>query len=180
MFHRHRLIVTLVAAFYCNALADAQCEYDVTVIQPPPCSFWGPPTTYGRGINEMGHVAGSRWQCGSLWTNDAAFLWTPESGIGGMNLARRIQPDRAPDPSRDGLLDQHLWLSSPVEREPPIKSHVGRRGLGLDRRLLTHLGDNIAGIRDGDFASIFQDDHRVSRGDARHLAPPLIPGVLVD
>ena len=70
----------------CCALAGArqshaQCEYEVTLIQPLPCPFFGPPPTYGRGINELGQIAGSRFLCGNGWGDDGAFLWTPETGI---------------------------------------------------------------------------------------------------
>lgn len=64
-----------------SAGSYAQCEYDVTVIQPPQCPIWGPPPTFGLGLNELGEVVGARWQCGSSWTDDAAFLWTAESGL---------------------------------------------------------------------------------------------------
>ncbi len=86
MLHRHRLIVTLVAAFSCSVGADAQCEYNVTFIQPPPCPFFGPPATFGYGINELRQIAGSHWQCGNSWGDDAAFFWTAESGIGILNM----------------------------------------------------------------------------------------------
>lgn len=64
-----------------SAGSYAQCEYDVTVIQPPQCPIWGPPPTFGLGLNELGEVVGARWQCGTSWTDDAAFLWTAESGL---------------------------------------------------------------------------------------------------
>ena len=81
MLHRHCVIVTVVAAVSCGTQADAQCEYDVTVIKPPECPLFGAPPTHGRGINELGHIAGSRFLCGSGWGDHAAFLWTAETGI---------------------------------------------------------------------------------------------------
>ena len=60
--------------------SHAQCEYAVTVIKPPECQIFGAPPTFGRGINELGQIAGSHWQCDS-WGDDAAFLWTAETGI---------------------------------------------------------------------------------------------------
>ena len=61
--------------------SQAQCEYAVTVIRPAECPFFGPPPTFGNGINELGDVAGAHWQCGNSWTDDTAFLWTAEIGM---------------------------------------------------------------------------------------------------
>jgi probable HAF family extracellular repeat protein len=57
----------------------AQCEYEVTVIQHPPCGIFGPPNTTGYGLNELGHVVGDHESCDS--TYDEAFVWTPESDL---------------------------------------------------------------------------------------------------
>ena len=66
---------------FAQGQSQAQCEYEATVIQPPTCPLFGHPPTDGFGLNELGHVVGARWQCGSSWGDDAAFLWTTESGI---------------------------------------------------------------------------------------------------
>ena len=54
--------------------ADAQCRYDVTMIQQD-CAV---ATTIGLGLNELGHVVG-HFAC--LGQDEQAFLWTPESGV---------------------------------------------------------------------------------------------------
>ena len=71
----------LCLLFFALGQSHAQCEYSVTVIKPPECPFFGAPPTYGRGINELGQIAGSRFLCGNGWGNFGAILWTPETGI---------------------------------------------------------------------------------------------------
>ena len=71
----------LCLLFFALGQSHAQCEYAVTVIKAPECPIFGPPPIHGRGINELGQIAGSRSLCGSSFGDDAAFLWTAESGI---------------------------------------------------------------------------------------------------
>ena len=66
---------------FAHGQSHAQCEYEATVIQPPTCPLFGHPPIGGVGLNERGQVVGDRGQCGSSWGDDAAFVWTPESGI---------------------------------------------------------------------------------------------------
>ncbi len=48
--------------------AQAQCQYDVTVIQAPVCPapLAEPPATFGRGLNDLGQVVGYHRQCDEL------------------------------------------------------------------------------------------------------------------
>lgn len=59
--------------------AQAQCEYEATVIQPAPCPIFGIVNLWARGVSNAGHVVGWRWNC-SL-NDDIAFLWTPQGGM---------------------------------------------------------------------------------------------------
>ncbi len=62
-------------------VASGQCQYQVTVIQAPECAIFGFPPTFGRGMNNLGHVVGYHRDCGFLAASDDAFVWTPESGL---------------------------------------------------------------------------------------------------
>ena len=45
--------------------AQAQCQYEVTIIQAPDCPWPFPPApTIGTGINDLGHVVGYYNHCG--------------------------------------------------------------------------------------------------------------------
>ena len=79
------LAVALLGFFFSGALVGsgrsyAQCDYEVTVIQPPPCKFFQVRPTFGLGLNDAGDVAGYHWDC-SLESWDQAFVWTPDSGL---------------------------------------------------------------------------------------------------
>ena len=81
---RRRVITwsVIAAALVGGALpnpADAQCEYEVTIIQAPDCPPFGPQATIGTGINALGHVVGYHCQC--ICGSNSAFVWTPESGL---------------------------------------------------------------------------------------------------
>ncbi len=77
MLHRHRLIVTLVAAFSCSARADAQCDYGATPIQPPPCG--APRLIRPSDVSNAGHVVGWYEECDFTF-DDVAYVWTSELG----------------------------------------------------------------------------------------------------
>ena len=65
--------------------ADAQCQYDVAVVQGPWCGdFFGYPPTRGHGINEAGDVAGYYTTC-DLGPN-RAFVWTADAGLVTLNI----------------------------------------------------------------------------------------------
>ena len=74
----------IAAALVGGVLAQsvqAQCQYDVTIIQAPDCPWpFPPPATVGTGINDLGHMVGYYTQCGGAEGNEA-FLWTPEEGL---------------------------------------------------------------------------------------------------
>lgn len=78
---RH-LLASFVALWLAAAPTHGQCQYEVTVIQAPPCPFPfnDPPPTIGTGINELGHVVGYYYHCGGA-EGFEAFLYTPETGL---------------------------------------------------------------------------------------------------
>ena len=43
-------------------------------------AIFGPPATFGLGLNESGHVVGFHWNC-DFNLEDEAYMWTPESGL---------------------------------------------------------------------------------------------------
>jgi probable HAF family extracellular repeat protein len=57
--------------------AGAQCQYEVAIIDAPPCPFAGP-VEYANGMNSFGHVVGWHFDCDANWK--VAFLWTPQDG----------------------------------------------------------------------------------------------------
>jgi probable HAF family extracellular repeat protein len=71
-------LVGWLAAFPA-ARVDAQCQYEVTVIQGPYCGEpFGYPVTKGRGMNEVAGLVG--WYSCDL-VADRAYLWTAASGL---------------------------------------------------------------------------------------------------
>ena len=74
-------IAASVGLFLAGSAAQGQCQYEVTVIRGPTCPIFGIPVTYGYDINELGEVVGSHYQCGDNWADDAAYIWTPKSGL---------------------------------------------------------------------------------------------------
>ncbi len=74
-------IAASVGLFLAGSAAQGQCRYEVTVIQAPACPIFGLPVTFGYDINELGEVVGSHDQCGDNWPDNAAYIWTPKSGL---------------------------------------------------------------------------------------------------
>ena len=77
---RNSLIAGSLGLFLAGSAASGQCQYEVTVIQAPPCAIFGFQPTRGRGTNALGHVVGFHCRC-LIDILDIAFLWTPESGL---------------------------------------------------------------------------------------------------
>ena len=68
----HSRLIVLFAATVASSIGQpdsvqAQCHYDVTIIQAPECPIFGIPPINGFGLNALGHVVGSRW-----WSPDPA------------------------------------------------------------------------------------------------------------
>lgn len=63
--------------------AMGQCSYEVTTIQGPPDPLFGPPDTYGSGLNELGQLVGNYSYLGEDVT---PFTWTPERGLTTLDL----------------------------------------------------------------------------------------------
>ena len=58
--------------------SHAQCDYEATPIQPPPCPIFGILSARPRGLSSIGHVAGWYEDCNF---EDTAYFWTPELGM---------------------------------------------------------------------------------------------------
>lgn len=71
-------VAALVVGLATAAECPGQCQYEVTIIDAPPCPFYGP-VEHACGINSFGDVIGWHPQCDdtALWE---AFLWTPQDG----------------------------------------------------------------------------------------------------
>ncbi|MDY7107640.1 MAG: hypothetical protein SYC29_03295 [Planctomycetota bacterium] len=67
------LSLALVLSLECSA----RCQYEVAIIDAPPCPFAGP-VEYANGINSFAHVVGWHFDCDSSWK--VAFRWTPQDG----------------------------------------------------------------------------------------------------
>ncbi len=70
------LLGGLAAACLAGVPAQAQCQYEVTVIYAPGCAT----PIIGTAINDLGHVAGYYNQCGG-GSGKEAFVWRPETGL---------------------------------------------------------------------------------------------------
>ena len=100
MLHRTEQWTAVVVGLACAACiavgrADAQCTYDVTIIQQSNCAFGGPTT--GLALNGLGHVVGF-FRC--IGQETQAFLWTPEAGV--INLKKPPGTDRSRAHARAG------------------------------------------------------------------------------
>jgi probable HAF family extracellular repeat protein len=82
--------------------AQAQCEYQATVIQPAPCPIFGIVNLWARGISNAGHVVGWRWNC-SL-NDDIAYLWTAEGGMVDIPFPAGTTSRRAEDVNGSGRI----------------------------------------------------------------------------
>jgi uncharacterized membrane protein len=103
------------------------CRYEVTVIQAPPCPFFGPPPTIATGLNEQGHVTGFAYDC---FTSGIyrPFIWTPEGGFQYIPLPPGILWATPAD------INDHGVIVGQYERVG-----VGRRGFVYDRGVWTEL-----------------------------------------
>ncbi len=78
---RNRALILAAGVGLASARSHAQCEYQVTPIQPAPCPIIGIPITYPMGVSNAGHVVGWHWDCDLFNTDDVAFVWTAETGL---------------------------------------------------------------------------------------------------
>ncbi len=78
---RSRVLVLIAGLCLGPEPGFAQCEYQVTPIQPAPCPIIGIPVTYPRGVSNAGHVVGWHWDCDLFNTGDVAFVWTEAAGL---------------------------------------------------------------------------------------------------
>ncbi|MCH8007222.1 MAG: hypothetical protein IH888_13510, partial [Planctomycetes bacterium] len=93
---RNSLIAGSLGLFLAGSAAQGQCQYEVTVIQAPPCPIFGFEPTRGSGTNALGHVVGFHCRC-LLEILDIAFLWTPESGLVDLAIPFGFSDARASD-----------------------------------------------------------------------------------
>jgi probable HAF family extracellular repeat protein len=97
------ILALVISAIVGSGRSYGQCNYDVTVIQPPPCP---PPVdvppTDGLGLNELGHVVGAHTDCAIV--NDHAFVWTPGPGLVALDMPTGTLTSTAYDISDGGLI----------------------------------------------------------------------------
>jgi probable HAF family extracellular repeat protein len=105
----------------------AQCEYEVTVLQyPQECGF-GDVLTYGKGLNEHGHVVGFYW-C-PTWDDYESFLWTSEDGFVRLERPPGVVSALATDINDHGVICGEM-----------IVDGVGQRGFVYENDVWTELG----------------------------------------
>ena len=100
---RNSLIAGSLGLFLAGSAAQGQCQYEVTVIQAPPCPIFGFEPTRGSGTNVLRHVVGFHCRC-LLETLDIAFLWTPESGLVDLAIPLGFSDARAFDTNDFGQI----------------------------------------------------------------------------
>lgn len=122
--------------------AQAQCQYDVTIIQAPDCPWpFPPPGTVGTGINDLGQVVGYYSQCGGAEGNEA-FLWTPESGVVTLDPPAGVWSARAWDVNEAGQIVGVMSASG-----------VGDRGFLWEAGDWTELSPQGGGIHAGAYGN---------------------------
>ncbi|MCZ6735832.1 MAG: hypothetical protein O7C65_08590, partial [Planctomycetota bacterium] len=77
-------VMALASLFALAGHAQAQCQYDVTVLQFPIDCGIGTVITSGLSLNENGAVVG-RYRC-PISKFDRPFLWTPDEGFTDLGL----------------------------------------------------------------------------------------------
>ncbi|MHC4415256.1 MAG: DUF3466 family protein [Planctomycetota bacterium] len=101
--------VACLASLFVGSRAQAQCQYDVTIIQGPWCEPYGFPPTVGTGENEAGDVVGYYFQCDI--GPHRAFMWTEESGTVALPLAPSFSASEAWDINGQGGIVGHMKLA---------------------------------------------------------------------
>ena len=108
-----RIVGPILAVAVTATGAQAQCQYDVTIIQAPVCPapLEEPPVTIAIGLNELGQVVGYHRQCDEL-TFDEAFVWTPETGLLTLDRPTGFDGARANDINDSGDIVGSLRMNN--------------------------------------------------------------------
>lgn len=87
--------VGVLASLLAVSPARAACQYDVTVIEGPPCPPYGPQPTVGMALNAKGAVVGYYCACDCKVTQ--GFLWSADGGFGPLEMPQGVLSSEASD-----------------------------------------------------------------------------------
>ena len=106
--------------------AQAQCQYDVTVLQFPIDCGIGTVITAGLSLNENGAVVG-RYKC-PVSKFDRPFLWTPDEGFTDLGLPPGVMGAIPTDINDQGVICGTMYVTG-----------VGYRGFVYEDGVWTEL-----------------------------------------
>ena len=139
-------VTALASLFALAGDTQAQCQYDVTILQfPIDCEFGLPVITSGLSLNEHGAVVG-RYQCPTSKYSQG-FLWTAEGGFVGLDPPPGVIEVIPTDINHQGVICGTM-----------IVADVGFRGFVYDHGAWTMLPPVVDMLGTWSSAAAINDD----------------------